>query len=175
MTSRAGSLHRPLFFSKLLALGTTSTICHVLPVGRHLHGPWRAHRPVRFPAAHVTVRHQIQWLLKHQERAGFAVVRRSSPAPEDTKAAVTGGVPEEWAYELVVHDRAALRFGRPSGDGPKPASGADVRIAKATYDGCLRITDLAAFRRTLVQGLGKAKAYGCGLLTLAPARGADRS
>lgn len=38
-----------------------------------------------------------------------------------------------------------------------------------TFDGRLEVTDPAALRRTLTLGLGKAKAYGCGLMTLAKA------
>lgn len=42
-----------------------------------------------------------------------------------------------------------------------------------TFDGRLEVTDPAALRRTLTQGIGKAKAYGCGLITLAPLTGAE--
>jgi CRISPR system Cascade subunit CasE len=38
----------------------------------------------------------------------------------------------------------------------------------ATYDGILTVTDPALLRRALCHGVGRAKAYGCGLLTLAP-------
>ncbi len=44
-----------------------------------------------------------------------------------------------------------------------------VKLTRVTFDGRLRVLDPAAFRRTLTSGLGKAKAYGCGLMTLAPA------
>nr|WP_223186704.1 type I-E CRISPR-associated protein Cas6/Cse3/CasE [Streptomyces sp. CBMA29] len=43
-----------------------------------------------------------------------------------------------------------------------------VSLTSVTYDGRLTVTDPEALRRTLTQGLGKAKAYGCGLMTLAP-------
>ncbi|MFD5550034.1 type I-E CRISPR-associated protein Cas6/Cse3/CasE, partial [Streptomyces goshikiensis] len=42
-----------------------------------------------------------------------------------------------------------------------------VPLVTVTFDGCLEVTDPAALRRTLTLGLGKAKAYGCGLMTLA--------
>ncbi len=42
-----------------------------------------------------------------------------------------------------------------------------VTLARATYEGILRITDTGELRHTMVAGLGRAKAYGCGLLTLA--------
>lgn len=42
-----------------------------------------------------------------------------------------------------------------------------VTLAVAEYEGVLQITDLEAFKSMLVNGLGRGKAYGCGLLTLA--------
>ena len=42
-----------------------------------------------------------------------------------------------------------------------------VRIRAITYDGILTITDADAFRTALTQGIGRGKAYGCGLLTVA--------
>ncbi|MGW6454436.1 type I-E CRISPR-associated protein Cas6/Cse3/CasE [Streptomyces sp. NPDC055078] len=165
-------------------------------------------------AAHMTPRHQIGWLLKHQERAGFAVLRSridhdalSTVTPAGCSEADTGGeiavrvaqsvrrteagIPQtgdQQGYEVVVHTRSPVRFGKePDENGPAPtnarfpsdgrthsgplrSSASDVRFAQATFDGRLQITDLTAFRRTLTQGLGKAKAYGCGLMTLAPVR-----
>ncbi|MDT0433312.1 MULTISPECIES: type I-E CRISPR-associated protein Cas6/Cse3/CasE [Streptomyces] len=121
--------------------------------------------------AHVTARHQIGWLLQHQQRAGFAIIPRI-PSAEEAPA-------QPADYQVVVHNRAAVRFGRPAPSNtaplqsqkrPKAARGPDVHFAQATFDGCLRITDLPSFRRTLTQGLGKAKAYGCGLMTLSPVR-----
>ncbi|MEU7022209.1 type I-E CRISPR-associated protein Cas6/Cse3/CasE [Streptomyces sp. NPDC046203] len=181
-----------------------------------VHHIRRAHDPVGAPtkrAAHVTVRHQIGWLLKQQERAGFEVLRRSfSQVPEtgaEVGAAAAGvvrgaeravnddgpgavedrrtttgpesasesapTVPEkddEGNYQVVVHDRVPVQFGKRPGSSARsaPGPGADVRFARATFDGRLRITDGAAFRRVLTHGLGKSKAYGCGLMTLAPAR-----
>ncbi len=44
-----------------------------------------------------------------------------------------------------------------------------VTLTTVTYDGILQITDADAFRRALTNGIGHAKAYGCGLLTLAAA------
>ncbi|WP_030745206.1 type I-E CRISPR-associated protein Cas6/Cse3/CasE [Streptomyces sp. NRRL F-5135] len=122
-------------------------------------------------AAHVSPRHQIGWLLKHQERAGFTVIKR--PADDNTATA-------DESYEVTVHDRMPIRFGKSPNEGTKMRGGRtqdgrtpvarDVRFVRATFDGRLTITDLMAFRRTLTHGLGKAKAYGCGLMTLAPVR-----
>ncbi|OIV39170.1 type I-E CRISPR-associated protein Cas6/Cse3/CasE [Mangrovactinospora gilvigrisea] len=164
-----------------------------------VHHIRRDEDPVGAPtkrAAHVTVRHQVGWLLKQQERGGFTILPRELGSPTGppasyegrppTKAggsateakspAATAAIgddePRDWEYQLIVHDRTPVRFGRRPGSAPAKAtarSRPDVQFARATFDGLLRITDLTAFHRTLTHGLGKAKAYGCGLMTLAPA------
>lgn len=42
------------------------------------------------------------------------------------------------------------------------------RIRSARYDGTLEVTDADAFRETIVRGIGPAKAFGFGLLSVAP-------
>ena len=90
---------------------------------------------------HVTVGHQQQWFLDRAAGWGFAV--------DDTA--------------LAVHSRRQLSFSRRT-DGTDRT----VTVAVATYDGVLTVTDPALLRRALGHGVGRAKAYGCGLLTLAP-------
>ena len=41
------------------------------------------------------------------------------------------------------------------------------------FDGLLRVTDTDAFLRTLVRGIGPGKAFGFGLLSVAPVRPDD--
>ncbi|MEV3871514.1 type I-E CRISPR-associated protein Cas6/Cse3/CasE [Streptomyces sp. NPDC049906] len=107
--------------------------------------------------AHVTARQQLGWLLKRQKANGFEVLRK----PEERRLP---GVDE--GYEVMLRDRLPLKFRRPTG-----AKG-DVQFTRVTYDGRLRVTNVDLLRRALTQGLGKAKAYGCGLMTLAPVNGA---
>ena len=38
-----------------------------------------------------------------------------------------------------------------------------------TFDGSLTVTDPEKLRHALSNGIGRAKGYGCGMLTLAPA------
>ena len=47
-----------------------------------------------------------------------------------------------------------------------------VHIATARYRGTLEVTDPDKLRATLVDGIGRARGYGCGLLTLARPVGA---
>lgn len=104
--------------------------------------------------AHLTPRHQLRWLLQRQELCGFRLAPSQRPQTERL----------EERYEVVVHHRRDLSFHKPRdcGDTHK------VTLVTATYDGHLEITDPEALRHTLTRGLGKAKAYGCGLMTLSP-------
>ena len=46
------------------------------------------------------------------------------------------------------------------------ARGQTIRVAGVVFDGVLEVTDAGAFRATLEQGIGPAKAYGFGLLSI---------
>ncbi|MGV7354128.1 type I-E CRISPR-associated protein Cas6/Cse3/CasE [Mycobacterium kansasii] len=104
------------------------------------------------PLGHVTEKQQEQWLLDRAGNAGFRLVARLGP-----------GSRAEDDFDLAVIERSVRRFRR---------NDAHVTIAVATFQGHLEITDPAALRRSLTHGIGRAKSYGCGLLTLAqPPRG----
>ncbi|MSS46401.1 type I-E CRISPR-associated protein Cas6/Cse3/CasE [Cutibacterium sp. WCA-380-WT-3A] len=92
--------------------------------------------------AEVTADQQLQWFITRLERRGFRL-------PDDPT-----GVPS-----ARVTRREVLRFRRQS---------STVTLAVAQVDGILEITDVDAARSALVGGIGPAKGYGCGLLTLAP-------
>ncbi|GHI41124.1 type I-E CRISPR-associated protein Cas6/Cse3/CasE [Streptomyces violascens] len=107
--------------------------------------------------AHVTPKHQLGWLLQRQDASGFRLVEK----PTNQRHTEHGD-----EYQVMIRDQRNLDFG-------KHTSGADrshrVILKTVTYDGRLEVTDPQALRHVLTQGLGKAKAYGCGLMTLAPA------
>jgi CRISPR system Cascade subunit CasE len=92
----------------------------------------------------VTAEQQIGWLLARAERSGFAI------------CSTTDGF-----RNLVLRDRLTRTFRR-NKDGPP------VTLTMATYEGVLRVEDADQLRRVLTNGLGHGKAYGCGLMTLAP-------
>ncbi|GAA2391945.1 type I-E CRISPR-associated protein Cas6/Cse3/CasE [Streptomyces glaucosporus] len=106
--------------------------------------------------AHLTPRHQMEWLLKRQKDSGFRILEK----PLDQRR-----LPEGDQYQLIVHGRRDLSFGKTEQSNGRKNR---VTLATATFDGRLQVTDPDALRRTLTSGLGKAKAYGCGLMTLAP-------
>lgn len=97
------------------------------------------------PLGHVTVKQQEQWLIDRAPGLGFAL------APIENTAATD-------EYDLVLLDRAVRRFRR---------DGAPVTLATATFEGQLEITDPTQLSRALTHGVGRGKAYGCGLITLA--------
>ncbi len=98
---------------------------------------------------HVTVNQQNDWLLDRATKNGFKI------------AEGTGGEPD-----LAVHRRHTWKFAR---------EGRQVTLATAVFEGVLEVADPAALRHALTHGIGPAKGYGCGLLTLAPVTTGERS
>ncbi|MFC8270141.1 type I-E CRISPR-associated protein Cas6/Cse3/CasE [Streptomyces cinereoruber] len=119
--------------------------------------------------AHLTPHHQMGWLLDpaRQERGGFRILEK----PKDKRLLPQGTTHQGHEhhgdrYQLTVRDHHTSTFGKTPPPGTR--RGKPVTLVTVTYDGRLEITDPDLMRRTLTQGLGKAKAYGCGLMTLAP-------
>ncbi|MFJ3339322.1 type I-E CRISPR-associated protein Cas6/Cse3/CasE [Streptomyces sp. NPDC086766] len=121
--------------------------------------------------AHLTAVHQMGWLLDRQERCGFRITEK----PDDRRLLPHGTTHTRQPhhgdrYHLTVHDKRALTFDKSRNpNAPAGRRNTPVSLVTVTFDGLLEITDPDLMRRTLTQGIGKAKAYGCGLLTLAPA------
>ena len=90
--------------------------------------------------AHVTVEQQLAWLMTRAERLGIDVGNLGEPT-------------------VAVTERSLSTFRRQS---------SSVTIGFARFDGTLVVTDPDALRIAMRGGIGPAKAYGCGLLTLAP-------
>ena len=92
--------------------------------------------------AHVTAEHQQQWLLDRGRANGFTIVDGADGAPQ-----------------VLVRDRQVERFRR--GDQM-------VTLSSALFEGQLMVQDAEAFRGVLTSGMGRAKAYGFGLMTVVP-------
>lgn len=99
---------------------------------------------------HVTPAQQSAWLVDRAPRHGFEI--RSA-----------GGADGQ-SPDVVVDRRADLRFGRR--DASQNERGR-VTLRTARFEGTLRVTDPGALRAALTHGIGRGRAYGCGLLTLA--------
>jgi CRISPR system Cascade subunit CasE len=104
---------------------------------------------------HVTPRHQEGWLLRNAPNWGFSV-----PAKSDDHRQLV--VAERHTARFDRKKNAATPAGRPRTD--------RVAITRATFEGVLRVEDAENLRAALTTGMGRAKAYGCGLMTLAPVR-----
>lgn len=87
---------------------------------------------------HVTVSQQLAWLESHAASNGFEFVNGIS--------------------DVVVSHRSREMFNR---------AGSKVTLATAQFDGVLRVGDADRFRHALGFGIGRAKGFGCGLLTIA--------
>ncbi|MER5887540.1 type I-E CRISPR-associated protein Cas6/Cse3/CasE [Streptomyces sp. NPDC001941] len=118
-----------------------------------------------FRVAHRTAAQQLEWFLKRGERHGFTIpdasVAPGAPGLEPSSndnSEQRGPTPGPAA---AVVSRDILRFTKRK-DGPR------VTLSTATFEGCLRVTDPDALRSALLNGIGPAKGYGQGLLTLAP-------
>jgi len=103
---------------------------------------------------------QIAWLIRKGQRreickpGGFEILMNAGTAPSG----------EVLQAPLVNVRREGKQRGRKKDDGaPRRITHLTVR-----FEGLLRITDAAAFRKTLARGIGSAKAFGFGLLSIAP-------
>lgn len=85
---------------------------------------------------HVTVEQQLEFLKTKSLKNGFSLKNE----------------------EFMVTER---RFELLNKNNQKP-----LRISKVSYEGKLTITDIEKFREILINGIGKKRAYGCGLLTV---------
>lgn len=104
---------------------------------------------------HVTADQQTAWLLEKAPRHGFEIRHSALGAPA---ADVEKSVPE-----VAVSQRDDVRFGRADQHaGTRRA----VTLRQAQFDGVLRVTNVELLRSAMTGGIGRGKAYGCGLLTL---------
>lgn len=86
---------------------------------------------------------QIDWLSNKGQQGGFKVIDVSAVSEGFSKDKMT--------------DRSNAKN--------------DTTMLSVRFDGLLRVVDRDAFRRTLREGIGSAKGFGFGLLSVAPVRG----
>ncbi|MEY9935650.1 CRISPR system Cascade subunit CasE [Catenulispora sp. GP43] len=77
---------------------------------------------------------------------------------------------EQAGLQLRTTTATALTSATGVRKGNKPAKPQPQRHARTQFDGTATITDAEALRQRLQDGIGRGKSYGCGMLTLAPAR-----
>jgi CRISPR system Cascade subunit CasE len=114
-----------------------------LPLGDHWHG-----RDVPVPDAELD-----KWLL-----------RRAEPESRSTKNS-TGEHPPGFKIESIN----VVRPGYVNVSKSRADAGDDARRRRsALYEGILEVTDTDHFRATIISGIGPGKAFGFGLLSVAP-------
>lgn len=82
----------------------------------------------------------IDWLTRRAEKAGFSFEREST------------SVSPSYVYISKAREEKG------------------VRLRSVRYDGTLTVTDPTRFRKAMMQGIGSGKAFGFGLLSVAPCR-----
>ena len=91
---------------------------------------------------------QTNWVTQKLASNGATVLAHSADLDSDEP---------DMQITSTVHDRFTRR-----------GSTARIELLKVTFDGSLQVSDPDALRRSLCNGVGRAKGYGCGLITLAP-------
>lgn len=89
--------------------------------------------------AHITTEFQEEWLKRKSEKCGFVL---------------SDG---EW----LVTESQWYSFNK------NKNTKSNVRLLAVTYEGILTVSDADLFRYTLTKGIGREKAYGMGMLTVA--------
>lgn len=102
---------------------------------------------------------QVQWLRRKGEQAGFAILS-VSPKPHVPNVR---SIPED---RLVGRRQARDSDGASTQESP-------LIMRTVLFEGVLQVTDEARFRQALEGGIGPGKAYGCGMLSVRPAREAE--
>lgn len=130
-------------------------LLRALRSGMHLRFRLRANATKRVTSGERSQRVELwreddllSWLRRHLAAAGASLA--SVPLADDVVAV------------RVVTEAKLL--------GTRPGAGGTVRVTfgSALFDGRLAVDDPARFRSAIEQGLGSAKAYGFGLLSVAP-------
>ena len=90
--------------------------------------------------AHVTAKQQKDWLISRVQKNGFSIVKSAE------------------GYCVDIKEIEPMNFKR---------GGDKVTINAVTFEGILLVEDRDLFIYSIKNGIGRAKAYGCGLLTIA--------
>lgn len=110
------------------------------------HAPRRSHR-----LGHRTVEHQTAWLLHRAQSWGVRFPTSSAAGDHDDPPPA----------DVRISARSRRSFQRRAED-------TRVVLQIVTYEGHLVVEDAERLRHLLLAGIGHGKAYGCGLMTLAP-------
>jgi CRISPR system Cascade subunit CasE len=111
------------------------------------------------------------WLEKKIEKAGGKLLSPFEPAPDTgTLATLPELLIRTEGIQYIREGRRPTRFNNPAKSDAENAVGNKnaLRLRIVTYEGVLEISDPIQFVDMLKSGIGRGKAFGCGLLSLAP-------
>lgn len=97
---------------------------------------------------YVTIAQQRQWLIKKAQKAGFKLIWQQPVIPDA----------DGFMFDVASRDHPTLHR----------KAGRSVRLSRVVFEGLLQVQDLTAFKTTLIEGLGREKAFGMGLMTVIP-------
>ena len=99
---------------------------------------------------------RLAWLARKGKSGGFVLAAaKVAPGLDSQPEAYEG-------FRAARSDPAGMSYGR------RPGADRRIAIETCTFEGVLDVTDPAALRETIAAGVGPGKAFGCGLLSLAP-------
>jgi CRISPR system Cascade subunit CasE len=109
---------------------------------------------------------RLDWLRRQGEQHGFEMplVATTLRGTEKVKVPFRSGHYDELTLDLPVCEVVDLNDGRRFAMRDRKE-----QFSAARFDGLLRVTDLEKFTHAVENGIGKARGFGFGLLSLAPA------
>ncbi len=133
-----------------------------LPIGYATAGDQRSQTPI------------LDWIdtgidVKYRIAAHPTSARRIPGQRRSTTISLEGEEAADWWIRKAETAGLELHSGG-TGHLAPAITGRNIRHHPIQFEGTATIGDPVAVRTALLQGIGKGKSYGCGLLTLAPAR-----
>lgn len=110
-------------------------------VANPVHSVTTAGRKRGKVTAHVTVEQQLSWLVDRSEINGFILKSDDGNVTAD------------------VMSREVMKFRR---------EGKMITLSCATFEGVMTVSNANSLRTMMINGIGRAKSYGCGLFTIIP-------
>ncbi|WP_370422409.1 type I-E CRISPR-associated protein Cas6/Cse3/CasE [Streptomyces sp. QH1-20] len=111
-------------------------------------------------------------------RIAASAVRKSGPTTRAAGAkpviTLTGADADQW-WQRQAEEKAGLKLASvhatplDAARGERSKDKSRIRHTRTRFEGTAVITDAHTLRTTLLTGIGRGKAYGCGLLSIAPA------
>lgn len=117
---------------------------------------------------------QIAWLERKASSSGFRLLRICIGADQTAAASsLCDLAPDSGAHSYTPPDLRTRPEGKIFGwraDKNHQGGVKQLTFGAVQFDGLLEITDLEKFKQALADGIGPGKAYGFGMLSIAPAR-----